>query len=176
MSGPLLLGIAAVGVGWAWIHRAHPAPAVTVSADPSKTAADTETVGEQLPPLTGDPTSGVAAVTVAIDKESHAPGPTDIPVQGSDGGQVISAGFAGPDGQSIMVIDPMASTGGADPSTQQTGAHNNRTNDANPLLMQGDTSQAILAAKYGVCGADGLTRSQISVAYRDSAVWSNEVF
>lgn len=177
MSGPLLLGIAAVGVGWAWIHKSQSSPPIaTVSSNPGAVAADRSTVGEQLPPISGNPESGIATVTSAIDGESHAPQTSDIPVQGSDGGQVLPVAFAGPDGQSILVVNPTGSTGGADPSTQQTGAHTNRPDDAAPLLTTGDTQSAVLAAKYGACGSDGLTRSQISNAYRDSVVWSGEVF
>jgi len=168
MSGPLLIGIAAVGVGWMWIHRS-PGPAATSSRNTAAQDADAATVDDAAH-------AGMPAVIAAVDGESPATSIGD-PVTGVEGGQILPIDqHDGGAGQQILAIDPTKSTGGADPSTQPTSLHDGKPEDSPPAIVQGDTEDTIIASKYGICGADGLTRSQVSNAYRDSAVWSGEVF
>jgi hypothetical protein len=176
MSGPLLIGIAAVGVGWAWLHReGDKTPAAigkTIVADGTPVSADEAnhaTVATEVPQAT----QGVAAVASAVAASSYATTIGHVPVEGSDGGQVIPVSYEGPDGTTALVIDRTKSTGGADPATQMTALHNG---ESPPIIAQGDTHATILATLFGPCGGDGLTEMQKSNAIRDSAVWSNEVF
>lgn len=170
MSGPLLLGIAAVGVGWAWCTRGKettPAVAETKEAAGAVAPADGAVVGAEVPVRT----VGLAAVKDAVDGESKAPTLGDIPISGSDGGQVLPVVFDSPEGG--IKIPPNQSTGGADPATQQTAIHSDETP---PVIAQGDTSNTILQALYGAGCGSGMTGQQIGNAIRDSAVWSGEVF
>lgn len=175
MSGPLLLGIAAVGVGWAWIHRGDSvkqAEKDTAAAN-SDTAvqpggADAAVVGAEVP-------TGMSGCEIknAIDSQSTASTIGDIPVAGNDGGQTIPVGFA-PEGG--MVIKGEASTGGADPSTQTTGVSDNKPDDSPPGFVAGDNADTIFALKYGVSGGGGMTQQQLGRAYAESAIYTGEVF
>lgn len=182
MSGPLLLGIAAVGVGWAWlsrdpreVHAVDSAPATAVAG----AAADAATVAAE----TGHGDSGTAAVTCAVEDGSPSRTVGDVGVTGADGGQVLPVNYSGPDGQSQMVIDPNKSTGGADPSTQSSGlwaGPRDTVRDGgpvkSPIQTPGDQEDVILQAKYGKNGSQGMTRQAATQAFRESAFWSGEVF
>ena len=173
MSGPLLLGIVAVGAGWAWMTRGP----VTTPA-----VADTKTANADL---TTDPTvgdgvmqaqTGIDAVKAAVDGSSPASTIGDVPVIGDDGGTVIPVVLNSPEGG--LVIPSGKSTGGADPSVQRTATHTGGDGPIGspPAIQQGDNKDTILQTLYGPGGSDGLTNQQISNAIRTSAVWSNEVF
>src|SRR5690348_10018244 len=144
MSGPLLLSIAAIGVGWAWIHRngdGDNTPPTTVAVNFAH--PDDATVATEV----AQATAGAAAVKAAIDCESKATTIGDIPIEGSDGGQVLPVSFVAPEGG--LVIDNTKSTGGADPSTQETSLHTNTPVDAKPPMYSGNTLDVAIAAKYG---------------------------
>lgn len=173
MSGPLLLGIAAVGVGWAWVNRkpVTPVPVESIVAGDATAAAaaDEATVGEEIRP------GGLTTVADGVQRESNTVVVGDIPVQGSDGGQVLKGDYDPIENKSL-ILDPTKSTGGADPSTQRNSVHDNLPSDSPPAIMQGDTADTILRTKFGEGGGNGLTADQCSRAYQESAVWSNEVF
>jgi hypothetical protein len=168
MYGPLLIGITAFGVAWAWCFRGHrTTQAVIDTKDAAGGTAEPATVSTEVQ----QSQVGLDAVKSAVDSESSAPTVGDIPVAGSDGGQVLPAELNPTEGGLIIPGDK--STGGADPSTQQTAIH---TDDTPPAITQGDTESLILQSKYGAGGGTGLTDQQISNTIRDSAIWSGEVF
>lgn len=170
MSGPLLLGIAAVGVGWAWLHRDSNTVASTVATTAAAgavtggaTAADTQTVPTQITP-------GTSAVTCAVDASSPTPGITN-------GDNTLPVTTSGEMKQ--IAPDPTASSGGADPATQPSSfwaGTSSIENGGKPPATTADTERSIMEARYGDGGSNGMTDAQISNAYRDSAVWSGEVF
>lgn len=171
MSGPLLLGIAAVGIGWAYIHRDGPTPPGPIGHAAGDVA---ETVGDEV----GQAADGVAAVLGSLNGgcATNTTGSTlgAIPVEGSDGGQVVQIKSA--DTPAIVKPDPNASLGGADPSTLDNSLHTGVMVDHSPPFWKGDSMDVIMASRYGVDGAAGMTQQQAGNAYREAAVWSNEVF
>lgn len=100
--------------------------------------------------------------------------PVSVPVEGSDGGQVIKTTNI-VEGDTV-VIDHKAETGGADPATQRTSVSDNKGSDSPPLIVQGDNVTEILAAKYGDGAGNGLTTDQISRAVAESVLWTQEVY
>lgn len=173
MSGPLLLGIAAAGIGWAFFTRKDGNAAKEVAKSPpfaNPNPADSNTLADT--PSASD--GGIAAIKQALDEESKTTGVETPPIIGSDDGQVLSVKYGTIEAKAL-VVDNTKSTGGADPSTQMTRIHDNDHPDSPPSVIRGDTEDILLAAKYGVCGANGLTRSQIANAYGEASVWANEV-
>lgn len=177
MSGGLLVGIAAVGLGWVYVTKG--ATKVAPKVDEMKASGESPAVASDAAVVAAETcqsTNTVEAVKAAIDCESKAPVIGDVPVSGADGGQVLPVKMGGPEGESIMVIDPDKSTGGADPATQSTALHTQLPDDSPPAFWAGNSEDAILSTKYGISGARGITDQQAANAYRDAAVWSNEVF
>jgi len=180
MSGHLLIGIAAVGVGWAWIHRNPTSNAAKETAETAsgKDASDADLADK----ATTKESDGPLGLPDAVGVGDTTPGTSSVmgpaPVEGSDGGQVVAAKSTV---EGAVTVDHMASSGGADPSTQQTAA-NSRTEDDEPSsFVAGDTWDTVLAVRFGKGKgrrgpANGLTRKQEDEAFRDSAIYTNEVF
>lgn len=169
MSGPLLLGIAAVGVGWAFIHRndgTKPATDIAAAATAAAgNAADAATADAEV-------TTGLGSVQAAVENCSDA-STIGTNVAGTTGGQVLPVDYCAVEA-SVMTVDPKKSLGGADPSSMDSGLDRYMSP---PIIAQsGDSLDAVMTIRYGSAGANGMTKQQIGNAYRESAPWSNEVF
>jgi hypothetical protein len=168
MSGPLLLGIAAVGVTWAYVTRDVKATVLAVEVSPPAPDSDKAVVATQIAP--GDGIDGVTKAVGCSDAKTVG----DVPVAGSDGGQVLPVDYKAIEG-GLIIGDGTKSTGGADPATQATRIHTGEPFESPPFIS-GDTQTAILESVYGPSGAAGLTSAQISETLRENALWSREVF
>lgn len=169
MSGPLLLGVAAFGVGWMYITRDVKKPSVPDTSAATNTAAaasDAAIVATEARP-------GAAATIVAGD--SPVPTIGEIPVAGADFRANVIPKDTIIEGN-IIIGDTDKSTGGADPSTQRTAMNRTSDIDVSPPPISGDSEADIIAARYGIEGSDGLTRGQIAIAYQDTGFWSGEVW
>lgn len=174
MSGPLLLGIVAVGAGWAWVfhkpcvHASNASGATDAATNPSATAVESQTVSTENAP---DANGKVDAITGG----SFAPVLGDIPVAGSDGG--VTLPVKTPLESSTLVIDTSKSTGGADPSTSKVWMNDGKDiQDSPPAPLPGDAQSEIMRVMYGDSGAEGLTDKQIADGFAKSSIWANEVF
>jgi hypothetical protein len=169
MSGPLLLGVAAFGVGWMYVTRDVKKASVPDTSAASNTAAaasDAAVVSSEIPP-------GAAATIVAAD--SSAPTIGEIPVAGSDFRANVVPKDSIVEGD-IVIGDSDKSTGGSDPSTQRTAMNRTSDIDVSPPPISGDSQSDIIAARYGIEGSEGLTKGQIAIAYQDTGFWSGEVW
>lgn len=168
MSGPLLLGIAAIGVGWAYLHRDTHSEAIRDATQAGGAISDAAST------VAGAVDAGIDAVRAAT--ASCATGDTTIggtaAVAGVSGGQVLPVDTCATEGG--MVIDPNKSTGGADPSSQDSGL--DRYMSPPIIAESSDGFAAVMNSRFGPSGSNGMTEKQIGEVYRESASWSNEVF
>lgn len=183
MSGPLLVGIVAVGGLWvlgsrrSYIDKCH-------RPSSKRPDRDNPPADDTAPIIATDTADAIAGGADAGDGFAAIGG--DKVIGAEPGAQSVPVVLGDTDGKGGVTPLPEASTGGADPDTQRSGAGGGGTSsgfwagpegkdaDDDPRRkMPDDPVAAWIRAKHG--SADGLSRQQLAECFREVQTMTGEI-
>lgn len=170
-SHKIAIGGGILALGW-WLNRGS-STEVVEQEGANKLTAD---VGDDVNRVAND------GVKIAGEVATGSTGKADLggsSVIGDQGGTNPVVEFNGPCGESGLKVDHMAPSNAessiSSPNTPVKESHGGLA-ESPPAVWQGDLQETYMRATFGITGAQGLTKNQISRAYGELAAISGEVF